>query len=772
MIRVCCFWLLATCLWVACSDIRSDGQETPPAATTNSTYETLRGRVTQSALADEEKTRILEVLTQAESQAKEADAKRAIAEQNQAAIKTVPNQVAAAKLELEKLKEFQPQPSPSQVLVELETRLTTLDGRLATAKEELAKADSSIAEITKRRSEIEAVLPNLEKQLLERKSQIESAQAEPGASLAVEVALAELVASEGLLQATIDAMRSESALIDTEAAVGLQQLNHDLLVRRVETLQQQQQLSKQEVEAARAADAAIRVESAEAQLTNLHPALRPIGEQNRELAKRNQELATNIEDVQAQLTRRQDILEELQIAFDQAKSRAETVGLTDAVGALLRNFKQSLPSIGANRLRIRERRPIINDAQYELIELTDRRNARLSLSVATLLRSATPPVNRTERPQLEAEATTLLEEQRLEYLDPAIRSQTTYFNTLVSLSTTEQQIVQLVEEATRYTNERILWIRSSKPLWLQLVPSVDEWWFVIPAAWSSVGTKVAEELETRPMVWIAAVIVLLILIRLRLRLRQSIQTIGEQATHSSYTDFAPTIESLLLTLATAAPIPLVFWFLGWRLGTVAGNDQATLALATAAQAVAISYFPIELLRQVCRPKGLAISHFGWPGPLVNDLRRELRGLLITTIPLVLMVTFLNAGTAVFGYDTLERYFFLAATIMVCLFTARMLHPRRGLPVNYLRLAPDGWIGRLAYLWYPLGVAVPLSLGILAAIGYYFTGQQLAWRLFQSLCLLVAIALAMSVVLRWILLHRRKLQIEHARLRRLQRNGCQ
>ncbi len=440
--------------------------------------------------------------------------------------------------------------------------------------------------------------------------------------------------------------------------------------------------------------------------------------------------------------------------------------MTDAVGALLRNFKQSLPSVGANRLRIRERKPVINDAQYELIELTDRRNARLSLTVAALLRFAAPPVNRAELPELEAEARTLLEEQRLEYLDPAIRSQTTYFNTLVSLSTTEQQIVQLVEEATRYTNERILWIRSSKPLWSQLTPDASEWWFVIPAAWSNVGTKVVEELKSVPLIWIAAAIILLVLVRLRSQLRQSIQAIGAEATHSRYTDFRPTIESLLLTLATAAPIPLVFAFLGWRLGTVAGNDQATLALATAAQAVAISFFPIELLRQVCRPNGLAVSHFGWPEPLVNDLRRGLRSLLITTMPLVFVVSFLHAGTAVFGHDTLERYFFMAAVALVCLSTARMLHPSRGLPENYLRLVPEGWTSQLAYLWYPLGVAVPFSLGVLAAIGYYFTSQQLAWRLFQSLCLLMAIALAMSVVLRWILLHRRQLHIEQARQRRL------
>lgn len=760
--RNCCLRCFA--IWFALLAAGSHVRSQEPSPTVPNGRETLRNRVGQSELADEEKAKILEVIDQAESQAAEAQARRVADASNQAAMAELPNRVESATADLQSLRAFEPEPSPNQDLAELEARLTALEGQLSTAKEGLVETDTAVAAASQRRAEIESELPKLEKQLAERRAQIETAKANTAPTLMAEATLAELTASESLLQATIAAMKSELALIDAESAAGLRQLLRDAQARRVETISQQETLVKREVEIARAKDAADRVESAEKQLADLHKALVPIGEQNRELAGRNQQLAEKILDVQAQLARRKLRLEELEAAFNQAKRMVTSVGRTDAVGALLRNLKQSLPSISAYRLRDRERQPLINDAQYDLIELTDRRNAKLELTVAALLRSAGRSVPAAQRVELENEARTLLEQQRTDFLDPAIKNQTIYFNTLVSLSTTEQKIIQLIEEATDYANERILWIRSSKPLLSQLIPSEDEWWFLIPAAWSNLPEKLGTDLKSQFGLWVAAIVILFLLIRFGAILRRDIRKIGEEATRTSNTKFAPTVQSFLLTIATSLPTPLALSFVGWRLGINAGSDQVTLALAHAAQTAAIVFFPMNLLRQVCRSSGLAMSHFGWPQNLVHDLRRALRWFLALILPLVLVISFLNAGTSVFGYDTLERYFYLLAMAVFCVFTANLAHPGRGLPGYYLQHAADGWVQRLEYVWYPLLVLVPVGLALLAALGYYFTSQQLAWRIFQSLVLLIAIVLIMSLVMRWVLLQRRKLRMQQAQTR--------
>ena len=315
-------WLFAS--WLVLASLSDLHQATPQEPTKTgqapNPLETLRNRVSQSELVEEEKLRILEVVAQAESQTSEAVTKNSMAEANRRALETVSARLESAKSELDALKQFQPQPAPpGQTLGELEARLAAIESDLNNVKRQLAEADASIGQMTKRRSEVASELPSLEKQLIDRKALVDSAKAAPAASLAAEAALAELVVSETLLRATIDAMQSELALIDAEAAAGIRQANRDVLVGRVESLQQQLLRTKQEVEAARAKDAANRVETAEAQLKQLHPALMPIGEQNRELAKQNQELATQIEEIQGQLTRRQERLEELKNAFDQAK---------------------------------------------------------------------------------------------------------------------------------------------------------------------------------------------------------------------------------------------------------------------------------------------------------------------------------------------------------------------------------------------------------------------------------------------------------------------
>ncbi len=729
------------------------------------TYETFRNRVSESALTDDEKKQILEIVAQGESEARDTDAKRAIAAAHKAALATVASRVAVAKAELQSLQQFKPISPSSESLADLESLLTQIQGELSAAKQALVDAELAASKVPQRRREIDAEIPKLETRLAERRTQVAAANTNLTTSLAGEAARLELATSEQLLQSQLAALQNEAALIDAETAAGYYQSSRDLKARQVETLEQQLKVVEDIVEAQRAQDAAERVESATVQLATLHPALQPIGEQNRELATLTQELAAEIQEVEDILDKRNEKLEGLRSNFQQARTRVDSVGLTDAVGAMLRNLKQNLPRVGLYRLRAGERQPLINDAQFQLIELTEWRNVRLDVSIQVLLDNAEQAFSSVERAELEEEARGLLTQQRTEYLDPAIRSQTNYFNTLVSLSTTEQQIVQLVNEATQYVDERVLWIRSTQPLTSQLVPAREERWFVIPAVWTNVGPQIAIDLKNRPALWGVALLALLALVRYRWRLRREIQQIGKQVSQSTYTSFAPTIKSLMLTIATAAPLPLVFAFVASRLGSVAGNDRALLALAASAKTLAIGYFSIEFLLQFYRGDGLAESHFGWPAPSARFLRRSLRWLLITLVPLLTVVSFLGAGGFGFGRDSLERYFFIAAMTVLAIFLFRVLHPRRGVVGEYMRTHAGGWADRLSYLWYPLVVVTPIVLAALAVTGYYFTSQQLASRLFATSALFLIIGLIGAMVSRWALVHRRRLRIEQTRRQR-------
>ncbi len=757
--------LLAAFLWMlAVADATWCAAQQTPAATPaeSSVYDGLRNRVTDAELSEEEKKAILAHLSRAESQTKEAVAKREVAAAFQGSLASLENRVGAAKDELKSLQDFQPQPVQSQSLPELEALLTKINSELATAKQAVSDAESVATRAPQKLRELETEIPGLDSQLAACRSLLDSTAVTAEPSLDLEARKLELAATEQLLLAALEASRNEAALIKAETTSGFFQLDRDLKAQRVNTIEQQRDLIDAAVESARETDASNRVKSAESQLAKLHLALRPIGEQNRQLADLNKSVAAKITEVEESLEASTSELEKLRSRLQQARALVDTIGLTEAVGSMLRDLKQRLVKPDFYRWSAKQRQPLINEAQYTLIDLTNRRNARLDIAAALLLDEAQPPIPADQQAELANEAEALLAEQRTEFLDPAIRSQRTYFNTLVSLSATEQQIIQLIEESKSYVNERVLWIRSTTPLTSHLIPSVQERWFLMPTVWDNVVGRVVNDIKTYPVLWVAAVLALLGLIRFRLRLRKEIAEIGRHVTKATHIAFLPTLQSLVLTIATAAPLPLIFAFLAWRFRDVAGDDRALLALAAAAQTLAVLLFPIELLRQTLRFDGLAVSHFGWHEGSCRRLRRWLRPLSLTVIPTLVIASFLRSGRDGNGQDTLERYFFILAMGSLGFFLARLLHPNSGLPSSYLRLHADRWANRLSYLWYPLVVTVPLAIIGLTVWGYYFTSQQLAWRIFVSLCLLLGIVLAGALASRWMLLHRRKLRIEQTR----------
>ncbi|TWU00962.1 mechanosensitive ion channel domain-containing protein [Stieleria varia] len=741
----------------------------PPAATTS-----LRDRVTESDLEEAQKTQTLALIGQAEKQTADAKAKSELAKQRAAALETVTQRAEAARQSIRDLKDFKPSVAQNLSLADLEASLATLTESTRAAKQALAASESAMKDTAQRRAVIDAELPKLTASLEERKQQLQNAMASGDATLVGEAIVAELKSSVESLQADIEAIKAEKALLDAEVAASLPQVTRDLKARQVETMEAQLATLQQAVENERVDDATKRLRKAQQMLPELPAVLQPIGQRNEQLAMLIKHLARDIESATDELNERTEELDNLSEQFEQATDRVDKVGLTDAVGAMLRNLKQNLPSIRVNQLRIRQRASKINDANYQLMEMTDRRNQRLGMTIDGLMRDARESTSSDQRESLSEEARELLQEQRTEYLDPAIRAQSEYFNTMVSISTVEDEIIQLVEKASKYINENVLWIRSTRPLYTHPVPSSDEWWFTLPSAWGNVWSRIWADLLERSAAWLVAFMALATLILSRYRLRAEIGHLGEKASQSSFSHFMPTAKAFLWTVATAVPVPLAFGFLGSRFGSVAGNDRTLAALSQACIGLAYAYFPLDFLRQVCRTHGLAESHFGWPAQAIAKIRRPLRLLLWGAVPLAAFAAFLAGGTSGYGNDVLERYVVLAACVILGVFVYRVAHPRRGAPARYLASDPEGWLNRLSYIWYPGLIAIPVSLGALTVIGYHFTSQQIGWRFFQSLGLLFGIGVAVSLTMRWSLVHRRRLRIEQAKALRasLQRQSAE
>jgi potassium efflux system protein len=737
---------------------------TKDSASKSALFKSLRGRVAESKLSDDEKKATLQIIDQGESQLAELQTKKKLIDEREAALALVPERSKQLTQTLNALTKFKPESPDQDSLATLEIQLANSDAELKTAKKSVSESETAMMRASQRHREIEEELPTLQEKLAELKTSAEN-DLTPEATLQAQAEQAESQVASQLTELRIAALNAEAALLDAELAANLPQLRRDVAVRRADNLQRQNAVFKAVVEKQRAVEAAKRVESAKQQLAQLHPALQPIGEKNQELAESSQDLAVKIEQIQNLMTERSATLEQLEGSLKQSKAAVETVGLTDAVGAMLRNLKQGLPASNEYLLRTSERQAEINDTQFELFEWTNLRNKKLSQMAAKLLKETNAPISPQEKAALAAEAEELLQQQRTEFLDPAIRTKNNYFNALVSLSTTEHQIIKTVETIRLYVDERVLWVRSTQPLTSQLVPSSEESWFLQPNAWEGTLPRLANDFKRQLFLWCASLLALVCLVRLRASLRHEIAELGEQVSQAGYTRFLPTVKTLMLTVFTAAPLFFTFAFLSWRLNVVAGSSGPINALSNACFTFALGYFPAEIVRQICRPKGLAESHFGLPSKQVAMVRRGMRLTLFMVLPLVTAAAFLNSSGLVIGRDTLARYTFVAAMAALAWIVMRLFSPHHGAFAQFIRTHPNAWVSRLTFLWFPLLIGLPVALAVLTVVGYYFTSQQLGWRLYRSAVVISILSLVSLLILRWAMLRRRQLKIDELRERR-------
>jgi potassium-dependent mechanosensitive channel len=109
--------------------------------------------------------------------------------------------------------------------------------------------------------------------------------------------------------------------------------------------------------------------------------------------------------------------------------------------------------------------------------------------------------------------------------------------------------------------------------------------------------------------------------------------------------------------------------------------------------------------------------------------------------------------------------FIAAMLCFSLGLHRVLRPASVVFQAMIVERRGGWLERFRYVWYPLCVATPAALALLAAMGYHYTARQLTLRLILTAYVLVGAVVCRAMLLRWTLVNQRRLAIQQARRRR-------
>jgi potassium-dependent mechanosensitive channel len=591
-------------------------------------------------------------------------------------------------------------------------------------------------------------------------------KAPPSETEAPEVSTARLVQAK----ARRSALRVEVATLEKELAS--YEARRELLPARIDWALRRESVAEKAVAAWQSLAAERRRVEAEQAARDAEKRLREEAAakvpQLLELAVENQRLAAvragedglsaRLATVGTELSAAKERLARLRESFRRVRRKARVAGLTNAMGQLLRKRLEELPSASALRRGSALRQDQISDVQYKLI-LREEERAEAG-DVERRLEATLAPLAPQERTRIQGVVRELLTTRR-DLLDALIRDSTLIFNRLVDLDQTDRLLIEGTQEYRSYLEERILWVRSVSG---SAVPSPPDalravGWLLGAGAWPEAVRTTGREfkrLTLEGVTWILLVVLLVALYpwckRAAARTAESIWKPGNDA-------FPHTLKALLLSLVMALPLPLLVWGVGWWLAAPADQVKIGLAVGAGFKQAAMALLALELMRQVLRDRGLGDVHFRWRSTGIKHLRLHLRWFIPTVFFTTLVVESLDAAHDPSHSESLGRVAFLVGVLALAVFVQRVLRPAGPVFAIYLQRNKGGWIDRARYLWYPLGVGLPLVLGLLAIQGYYYSAQHLFVRLQTSLWLVLCLILVNALLLRWLRLTRSRLVLQ-------------
>ena len=186
---------------------------------------------------------------------------------------------------------------------------------------------------------------------------------------------AELAAYEAEVNSYIQ--RADLLLARLELADRTQRLTTDLVARlqkvvnNARTREAENQADKAEAERRKAAQA--------------HTIVSAVAEMNADLANRrtgDEGLPARISEATTDLAEAEAKLKEVNEDFKGIEERIEKVGMTDAVGLLLRRKKGTLPHVSLYEDRIRRREALLSTIQREFLDVDDRLHALRDMDAA------------------------------------------------------------------------------------------------------------------------------------------------------------------------------------------------------------------------------------------------------------------------------------------------------------------------------------------------------------------------------------------------------
>ncbi len=688
--------------------------------------------------------------------------------QNQ--IDTVPAETERINQELKALAQSTAKSPPQEESAEkLKTTRIEKEAALAKVKEELAAIDAEVARRVAADQDIRKLITDAKARLVKVEEQLRTPFAPETPSPLVRALTASLLAERQSLEQAIAA--NEKELLAHTATVDLLPLQQRYAAAQVSRLEEEIKAWRKEESRLAELEAKREANEARRAVIEADPELQELASANKHLAELAESAASKTSQEMATQEGIRTELENVQKQFKGARERVELVGLTNSIGQILRTQRTELPDLGKHYREAHARQSRVRALQMELFDLQD--SQRDAKSLDEQVEDAIKQLGGIPDKILPEEFEQTIREylaKRQEYRDSAIKNYLECQRAMGETEVLQRQLIQETKEFASYLDERVLWIQSARVMTLKDVRlaagvfrtglCLDGW-----EGWKDVGATWIQDAEAHPSAYAIVFLVLVVWLATHQRIRRSLREMGEHAAMSAQVKILPTIQALVATALVASAGPAMLYFLGTRLTQDLDAPTFVQSVGTGMVAASFWWLPLALLSQLCRPKGLAELHFGWPGPGLRSLRRHLQWYAMIGTPLLFIVSNLEAQGNERWQNSLGRLAFVGLMVLSGLFAHSVLRPS-GATFRYFQTSKTAnWLFRYRRLFYAMAIASAAILALVSMAGYYYTAFRLANRVRETVLLVLGLAVASALLSRWVLVVRRRLAMEQMRQRR-------
>jgi len=628
----------------------------------------------------------------------------------------------------------------------LRARLAEQDQRLTSGQTQPANLRLAIAAARERLQAAQAEVRTAEGEApavsSARRRLAAARQQEAEAELAMlEVEMSSLQPRMAVLAASRDLTRLQLALRERELAALQTELNSrrrsdaDAILTQARTLQ--------------------------AELQDGNPLSQEVAERIVAISEDIATLNDQMEEVAARQFDAEQRTSEIAADFERTRQKLEIGGLRITLGQLLMEQRDSLPEIriyeAAHRARVREL------AELGLQQLAYADQRRLQPPIATLIEELNerldPELSNNQKVRARNELRRLLERER-ELADRLANARSALIQALTDLDLREQQLLTQVRQLRDFLDEYLFWIPSHRTTAWHVAPGVASalTWLLTPQQWVDAGLTLARETVARPIMPLLALLALLPLAWARRRARAMLARWSDAVGQVQNDRFSATAKSMLALLFLAAPLPLVLTLIGWLLRTAPETSQFSTGLGLGLQWIAPLVLVVRWLHKLCGSDRVAAVHFGRPEPVLRAIRRQLSLLLAVTAPTIVLLVILWGHANETFMGSLGWLAFCITMLVIAGATLRLTRVAR----TQATLESSAGLRLIATL---LGLAMPLSLIVLASLGYLYTAMRLSMNMTATYVLAIVALLLHELALRWLTITRRQLRWRQAQDRR-------